>query len=100
MKKTDRGFSRKDFKDQYGECCSLQASSLATENCIWFGVDNPRVTILAKEMYPQVADQVRGWVDVPLPKGALVFGRMHLNQEMVKSLLPHLIKFAETGELE
>lgn len=72
-KTTERGFGLYEFKDKYGQKCSLQDSSLATESAIWFGVD----------------------VDL---KGKEVFNRMHLTQEQVKALLPILTNFAETGE--
>lgn len=34
---TIRGFVRGEFTDQYGMSCSVQASSLADEDCIWLG---------------------------------------------------------------
>lgn len=37
---TDRGFVLIEFADEYGKACSLQESSLATRDCIWFGVDD------------------------------------------------------------
>jgi hypothetical protein len=86
---TGRGFGRYEFKDRYGEECSLQKSSLATEDAIWFGCEG-RV---------QVCVQYEGWKPVPLPEGALIHSRMHLTQEQVKALLPILQHFAETGDL-
>jgi hypothetical protein len=38
--KTSRGFGLIKFSDRYGQHCSLQESSLATEGAIWLGVDN------------------------------------------------------------
>lgn len=73
----DRGFLKGRFKDRYGAQCSIQKSSLATEDCIWLGCDH--------ETFDQ---QCR-------PCGA----RMHLTQQMVADLLPILQHFAETGEL-
>lgn len=32
---TERGFFRVDFDDRYGERCSIQKSSLATEDAIF-----------------------------------------------------------------
>ena len=72
-KTTSRGFGLWEFKDKYGQECSLQDSSLASEPAIWLGVD----------------------VDL---KGEDVHDRMHLTQEQVKALLPILTYFAETGE--
>lgn len=43
MDKTNRGFGRGSFIDRYGEKCSIQDSSLATEECIWLGVDSNRM---------------------------------------------------------
>jgi hypothetical protein len=68
---TQRGFAVSDFRDRYGAKCSLQKSSLASEDAIWLGID-------------EVAGQP---------------ARMHLTQEMVAMLLPALTAFAETGEL-
>ena len=99
MEKTDRGFDLKNFSDWNDEKCSLQKSSIATEDCIWLGVTEPTVKALAKELHPERADELNGWLNVPLPECACVSGRMHLTQDMVKELLPHLIKFAETGDL-
>jgi len=70
---TSRGFGLWEFKDKYGQECSLQDSSLASEPAIWLGVD----------------------VDL---KGVDVNDRMHLTQEQVKALLPILDHFATTGE--
>ena len=66
QRKTERGFAILNFIDRYNRPCSLQKSSLATENCIWLGADD---------------------------------NRMHLTQELVKMLLPHLIRFTKTGEI-
>ena len=99
MEKTNRGFDIKEFKDRYDESCSLQKSSIATEDCIWLGVTNPTVKARAKELHPERADELTGWLNVPLPPSAQASGRMHLTQDMVKDLLPYLTKFAETGEL-
>ena len=40
MEKTERGFLRGEFTDRYGHECSIQESSLATEECIWLGCDH------------------------------------------------------------
>lgn len=37
---TERGFPISVFTDRLGEKCSIQDSSLATEECIWLGVNN------------------------------------------------------------
>lgn len=89
LEATNRGFYHGEFIDRYGAKCSIQESSLATERCIWLGVN---------EVIPQVMGPV-GWQPAPLPEGAMIGARMHLNQQMVKDLLPLLQHFAETGDL-
>jgi hypothetical protein len=74
LEPTPRGFLRGEFVDRYGQICSLQQSSLATEDCIWLGVDR----------------------DID---GEAVSARMHLTQALVVALLPALEHFARTGEL-
>jgi len=90
LDKTSRGFAIAEFTDRYGEKCSIQKSSLATEDCIWLGVD---------DVIPKVMVYGEGWKPVPLPEGASTGGRMHLTRELVKELLPLLQHFADTGEL-
>ena len=82
MDQTQRGFAIKRFKDRYGCNCSIQKSSLATEDAIWFGID---------AAFPSAAETVSGTI----PER-----RMHLTQEMVAELLPLLQHFVETGELD
>lgn len=74
---TNRGFARYDFTDLYGEKCSLQKSSLATDDAIWFGCSEPK------------QHHVTG----------AILGRMHLNREQVAALLPILHHFMMTGEV-
>lgn len=76
-KKTIRGFALIEFDDLYEQKCSLQKSSIATTDAIWLGVSNTGEKLGNKD----------------------VNNRMHLNRKQVKELLPHLIKFIETGEL-
>ena len=40
---TQRGFSLFKFTDRYDKKCSLQKSSLATEDCIWLGLQYERM---------------------------------------------------------
>ena len=47
--KTERGFSVIIFSDRYEAECSIQKSSLATEDAIWFGVNNPNPIIMASD---------------------------------------------------
>ena len=69
LRNTDRGFSRGEFWDRYNRPCSIQESSLATEQCIWLGCD----------------------------EGNSV--RMHLTQAMAAELIPLMQHFVETGRL-
>ncbi len=88
--RTQRGFPHAEFKDFYGEACSLQQSSLATESAIWLGIEDPDIQVMVKG---------KGWQKAVLPEGALIKSRMHLTQEQVQDLLPYPQHFAETGEL-
>ena len=90
IKKTERGFQRIDFKDRNGVECSLQKSSLATEDAVWFGCNDANPIEFAPG---------RGWTPIDMPKDYLANTRMHLTQEQVNDLLPYLINFVETGEL-
>ena len=73
-KKTNRGFTRYEFKDQFRQECSLQKSSLATGDCIWLGVDTDL-------------------------EGNEVHCRMHLTRNQINKILPILEKFVKTGEI-
>jgi hypothetical protein len=86
----ERNFGVYDFKDHYGHGCSLQKSSLATENCIWLGVDDAA---------PEV-NRGKGWEKVELPLGTVCHSRMHLTRKQVSDLLPILIRFAKTGNIK
>lgn len=88
--KTERGFARMDFTDRYGVKCSIQKSSLATEDAIWFGCN---------ESDPKVLVPNEGWQPVQMPKEYIANTRMHLTQEQVTELLPYLQYFAEHGEI-
>ena len=100
-----RGFSRMDFTDMYGEQCSLQKSSLATEDAIWLGINEPRIM----EFYPSPRETDEAWFDVTQeamekvkhrPQNEIsLHGRMHLTRDMVKVLLPYLYNFVKRGEL-
>jgi hypothetical protein len=92
---TNRGFNIIQFIDRYGDKCSLQKSSLATEDCIWLGIDDASPKIMAYK----VMDHGVGGVKYPIHPDVLISTRMHLTQDQVKELLPHLQKFVETGEI-
>lgn len=88
---TFRGFDRIEFKDFYDTECSLQKSSLATEDAIWLGVNDAK---------PKVLIPGKGWIDMSVPDDAFTSTRMHLTREQVRELLPHLINFVETGAIK
>lgn len=73
IKETDRGFKRADFKDKYGSKCSIQESSIASEACIWLGVQED---FNGKES-----------------------ARMHLTIDQAGALIPLLQHFVSTGYL-
>jgi hypothetical protein len=77
VNRTQRGFPIIEFVDLYGSECSLQKSSLAFVDAIWLGVVKPFVG--SSSVVPSQ--------------------RMHLTRDQVKDLLPHLIKFCETGDI-
>lgn len=88
IEQNERGFDYINFKDKYGEDCVLMKSSAACYDAIWLGIKNPKVMF------------VNGTpTNYPLPEGVKAFGQMHLTRQMVQDLLPHLQKFAETGDL-
>jgi len=87
FKKTDRGFDIAEFRDRYNDKCSLQESSLASEDCIWLGIS------------PVDHQQGPPWKPFVLPIDVQCSSRMHLTRDMVKDLLPYLIRFVETGSL-
>lgn len=98
---TERGFGIVEFTDRYGEGCSLQKSSLATEDAIWLGITDVKPKIMASDAIRLGMDtggQTTGWVEYPIPDEVLLSSRMHLTQDQVKLLLPYLEKFAQTGE--
>ena len=99
--KTERGFDVAEFEDFYGKGCSLQKSSLATEDCIWLGLNDAEPKILASQAaaYGIDTEETTGWVEYPVPPEASLNTRMHLSREQVAELLPTLQKFVDTGEI-
>jgi len=85
LKRTLRGFVSADFTDLYGSECSIQDSSLATDDAIWLGVDH----INAKE-----------WSTIVGVDPEKIPARMHLSREMVAELLPILQRFVDTGSIQ
>lgn len=95
FRKTARGFALLEFSDRYGEWCSIQKSSLATEDAIWVGLDQVTPKIMAKD----VRDDLTGWINLPLPEGVHIGGRMHLTKDQAREVAQVLLSFAETGEI-
>jgi hypothetical protein len=93
--KTNRGFDIYSFKDLYDEPCHIQKSSLATDDAIWFGIDNARPIILASK----VIKGGTGWVDYPLPADVFINTCMHFNREQIAEIIPILQKFVDTGDI-
>ena len=93
--KTDRGFLLFGFVDLYGNKCSIQKSSLATEDAIWLGVNDPDPKILLSK----AKDGGCGWIKYPVHPDVSFNTRMHLSRTQVADLLPMLLKFVDTGEI-
>jgi hypothetical protein len=100
-KKTNRGFELGEFKDYYGNECSIQKSSLATEDAIWIGINDPDPKVLASKAssFGIATDETTGWVEFPIPDDVLINTRMHLSREQVANLIPVLQRFVDTGIL-
>lgn len=98
---TARGFRIIEFTDRYDYECSLQASSLATEDAIWFGIDDPKPQIMAVHAKGLgiKTNHVSGWIPYPIPDEVNLATRMHLTREQVARLMPLLQHFVDTGEL-
>lgn len=90
--KNQRGFITGEFTDRYGEICSIQKSSIATEDCIWLGIDDPKLTVFENESKGK-------YIVTKMPPNFSVSGRMHLTRQMVADLLPLLQEFVETGDI-
>jgi len=105
VSKTERGFAIVEFKDRYGSECSLQKSSLATDDAIWFGVDDAKPQIMCSDAIRlglrerKYTEDDNGWCDYKIPNEVLLTTRMHLTVEQVKALLPFLKKFVRDGEI-
>lgn len=72
------------LKDRYDNTYSIYSE----DNTLWLGIDDPK---------PQVCNL--GWHPVPYPKETTFDILMHLDQNLVKVMLPYLNKFIKTGEL-
>ena len=88
---TGKGFAKAEFLDRNEVPCSLQKSSIATEDCIWLGADDIGLSCF---------EAGKGWNKVILDGVRHVANnRMHLSRANVQALLPLLKHFALTGDL-
>ena len=90
IEKTIRGFKLATFKDHNDVPCSIQKSSLAFEDAIWFGCDDAD---------PKYLKPGQGWTKCEMPIDYIANTRMHLTREQVEKLLPILQHFVDKGEL-
>ena len=88
--RTHRGFAIGEFTDLYGNKCSIQDSSLATDNAIWLGIDDAK---------PQRLILGEGWQPVEFPEDTHFWTRIHINQEQAAGLIEVLQRFVETGSV-
>lgn len=107
VNKTLRGLNLIKFIDDNGEKCSLQASSSASEDKVWLGIDDAKI----REFYPYPREIDDSWVEIPQeeveaklkhrPQNKIYYKnqRMHLTRKQVANLLPHLQKFVKTGDI-
>ena len=98
---SNRGFTVIEFEDRYGVECSIQKSSLATEDAIWLGPSEPNPKILHGDAQRLgiATDADCGWVPYPLPEEVQCTTRMHLTQRQAAKLVRILERFVNTGEL-
>lgn len=68
-RKTERGFVLVEFLDRLYERCSLQKSSLATEDTVWLVVDGSRVE-LTREMAAWLIVELQHFVKTGELKGS------------------------------
>jgi hypothetical protein len=101
---TQRGFSLGKFTDRYNHECSIQHSSLATEDCIWLGISKAKPIIMKSHAERLNLDmssygEGEGWMEYKLPDEVNISTRMHLTQEMAGELAVQLKRFSETGRI-
>ena len=96
------GFPGLRFNDRYGHACSVQQSSLATDDAIWFGIDDAKPEILASQAaaHGVQTTETAGWVPYPIPDAVSLHTRMHLTRNQMRDLLPILQRFVDDGIIE
>lgn len=99
--KTERGFGRVEFVDDYGEKCSIQESSSVTGR-IWLGIDHVNPQIMKSDAIKlglAVPFDETGWMSYPIPEQVLLSSRMHLNRSQVQDLVDKLQQWLDSGSL-
>lgn len=95
--KTQRGFDKVIFEDDYKDQCSIQISSNVIPH-IWIGIENPNPLILAQDAIELGIDtrgQTTGWVEYPIDQTKVIIStRMHLTRKQSFKIAMKLIKFA------
>lgn len=103
--KTERGFSLYEFWDRLGQKCSIQKSSLASQDCIWLGVNEADPQIMCSDAIrlglreSTGGKEDNGWCEYKIPKEVFLSTRMELTKKQVRELLPILQNFVDTGEV-
>jgi hypothetical protein len=88
-----RGFQFGKFIDRNGEECSIQLSSLATEEAIWLGIDKPKLCVFENDSHGK-------YLITEMPKNFDVSSRMHLTRNDVIELVSVLNNFLKYGTLQ
>lgn len=96
MKKTEttgRGFKIIEGTDYNGVKFSIQESSVATNDVIWFGATTDGVKVFRGDWQDVNLEELLGTDRVVSNR------RLHLTREQVKKILPILKQFVKTGYL-
>ena len=95
--RTPRGFGIRYFKDHNDVECSIQTSSIASDDAIWLGATE----IGLKEFIAYRSPSA--WKNIELEQTVthhhVANTRMHLTRKQVEKILPILEKFVETGDI-
>lgn len=98
-KETSRGFDYYEFEESNGNKCSIQKSSAAEDDYIWFGANKIGIKEFVAYRQPSA------WVDMPefdisdMAHHYVANNRMHLSREQVEELIPILQRFVKTGDI-
>ena len=92
---TQRGFELIEFDDLYGVKCSLQQSSLATEDALWFGPTDAEPKIMASK----TSEGGTGWVPYQISDDVMLSTRAHLSRPMAEQLVAHIQIWLQSGSL-